>query len=312
MHPVFVFFSGLELLLFDSVCKVLGVKLDLRQAGCGLAMVSNTQDPVDELVTSLDSTLSKGTLGRKEEEERLAGRLQFASAQLFGRLLKNKLKKLSSHIASGLNTLTADTSEALKGIRASLMSNKARVVSVYVDACFDSDGFSGTGGVCCNSSGVILGFFSEEVPVELLSLLQVGDKETAILELEALGIVVATIVWEDQLKEFRVVLFTDNEGVRTSLLRASSANSNVDCFLQLLFTKEEELAFQLWVERVPSQSNPADEPSRKICDKVGDCAHRVRVNGVEVWIRSAQFRGVTARPAAAAAGLKLFAVHPSE
>ena len=38
-----------KLIEFDSLCKVLGVQLDLRQSGDRLCFVSNTEDRVEEL-----------------------------------------------------------------------------------------------------------------------------------------------------------------------------------------------------------------------------------------------------------------------
>ena len=72
-----------KLLPFPSICKVLGVQLDLRQSGDSLCLVSNTTERVEELVQDINDILSAGTLPRAEGE-RLRGRLQFASTQVFG------------------------------------------------------------------------------------------------------------------------------------------------------------------------------------------------------------------------------------
>ena len=87
-----------KLLPFSSICKVLGVQLDLRQSGDSLRLVSNTTERVEELVQDIDNILSAGTLP-KAEGERLRGRLQFASTQVFGRKLKRLLKVLSNQNA---------------------------------------------------------------------------------------------------------------------------------------------------------------------------------------------------------------------
>ena len=99
MHsfPFFSFFLSKEKLIpFDSVCKVLGVKFDLSLAEEGLVSVVNTEDRVRELIEEIDNSLFAGKL-RKKDGERLRGRLQFASIQLFGRLMRNKLKSLNAH-----------------------------------------------------------------------------------------------------------------------------------------------------------------------------------------------------------------------
>lgn len=50
-----------------------------------------------------------------------------------------------------------------------------------------------------NYSGEVLGFFSEQVASEFLDLIKVGDKETAIMELEMVAMVVALDVWKQKL-----------------------------------------------------------------------------------------------------------------
>ena len=51
-----------KLLPFDSICKVLGVQLDLKQSGDSLCLISNTPDRVEELVQEINLILSSGVL----------------------------------------------------------------------------------------------------------------------------------------------------------------------------------------------------------------------------------------------------------
>ena len=69
---------------FNPVCKVLGVQLDLTSACFGNAAMSNTPERTAELITDISYILAAGCMSRKEAE-RLRGRLQFASGQIFGR-----------------------------------------------------------------------------------------------------------------------------------------------------------------------------------------------------------------------------------
>ena len=68
-----------KLLDFNTLCKVLGVQLDLRQSGDKLCFVTNTEERVEELVSELDEVLRSNTHSRSEGEK-LRGRLQFASS----------------------------------------------------------------------------------------------------------------------------------------------------------------------------------------------------------------------------------------
>ena len=144
--------SSDKLVPFDSVCKVLGVKFDLKLSGDGLAFVLNTDERVIELCDCLDEVLTSKRL-RSGEGEKLRGRLIFAAGQLFGRFARNQVRHLSNHIRSGRANLTEATVDALKGIRNYPHANVPRKIvgyscehiHLYVDASFDYDGYSGIG-----------------------------------------------------------------------------------------------------------------------------------------------------------------------
>lgn len=108
----------------------------------------------------------------------------------------------------------------------------------------------------------MIGFCSEKVAEQLLVLVQVGTKETAILELEMVAVAVAIHLWQNRMASKRVIVFKDNDPVGSSIMRGYSQNTFVDCLMAHLFQVEEACASHVWLERVPSQSNPADEPSK--------------------------------------------------
>eukprot|EP00435_Cladocopium_sp_Y103_P073576 s203_g44.t1 len=258
-----------KLVDFSSVCKVLGVQLDLRDAQLGAAALSNTEDRTSELVTEIDQVLQNGMLGRKEAE-RLRGRLQFASCQIFGRALRNHLKRLSEHIKTGRKVLTQDVCEALAAICNHLRGNVPRQISgklsdhvhVYVDASFEPGGYCGLGGVIYSSAGKCLAFFSERVDDELLSAIMQDGQETAIQELEALSLLAAAVSFKSLLAGVKTVIFSDSESVRGAFLKSWSQNRTCDKILFAVFEIEENSRAQMWIERVPSQSNPSDYLSR--------------------------------------------------
>ena len=89
-----------KLLGFNTLCKVLGVQLDLRQSGDRLCFVTNTEQRVEELVNELDEALRAKILPRSEGEK-VRGRLQFGSSQVFGRNFRRLLKVMSNHVTQG-------------------------------------------------------------------------------------------------------------------------------------------------------------------------------------------------------------------
>ena len=79
---------------FNSLARILGVQMDLADAHLGVAVVSNVESRVRELVVSIDDILGRGTLTSAEMRV-LRGRLVFAAAQIFGRLNDVHVKQLS-------------------------------------------------------------------------------------------------------------------------------------------------------------------------------------------------------------------------
>ena len=58
-----------KLLDFSTLCKVLGVQLDLTQSGDKLCFVTNTEERVEELVNELDEAIRTNVLPRSEGEK---------------------------------------------------------------------------------------------------------------------------------------------------------------------------------------------------------------------------------------------------
>ena len=128
-----------KLLDFNALCKVLGVQLDLRQSCDKLCFVTNTEERVEELVNELNGALHTNMLPRSEGEK-LRGRLQFASSQVFGRKFRRLLKVLSNHVTRGRKTLSQHTQSCLRDIRELLIRNiprkieasQAEVLHIYI------------------------------------------------------------------------------------------------------------------------------------------------------------------------------------
>ena len=260
---------------------MLGVQLDLKQSGDKLCFVTNTEERIQELVSEIDDALSLSVLPRREGEK-LRGRLQFASSQLFGRKFRRLLKVLSNHVTQGRKTLSQHTQSCLREIRTLLVSNspkkieasQAEVVHIYVDASFDYSDFSGLGGMLVNMSEKVISFFSARVStITLDDILSKGQK-TVIQELEMMAVFAAFRSWKELISSNRVVLFTDSEAVRGAFLKSWSARAT--------FQVESDFDVPVWIERVPSQSNPSDILSREVVAEFRG-AERAEVDPAEMW-----------------------------
>ena len=276
MHSNTLSCAGVEpledkLVPFDECCKVLGIELTLTKSLSGIVTVCNAQYRCDELITFMEEVLAAGVLTRCEGE-RLRGRLQFASNQLFGRRFRNCFRELNSHVARGFTKIADELSSALALMCCILKTNQPRLVDtnfldwvhLYVDASFEPGGHSGLGGVLYNCNRECIGCFSEKVGQNLLDALMEADQKTAIFELEGLAIATAIDRFEVFIRGKRLVVFTDNQSVQTSVVRCRSKNNNMDLIIRKICSTEERLGIIAWIERVPSQSNPSDGLSREV------------------------------------------------
>ncbi len=86
---------------------------------------------------------------------------------------------------------------------------------------------------------------------------------------------------------YRIVFFTDSESVCGAFLKSWSANTDSDRLLSLIFEIESLFSLLVWIERVPSQGNPADTLSREVVTSFGN-ATKVEVDPWEMWNMSAE------------------------
>ena len=170
----------------------------------------------------------------------------------------------------------------LKNVARKIESLQAEVVHIYVDASFDQQKYSGLGGMVVDMSGKTLFFFSEAVDSDTLDvyIMSKGQK-TVIQALEMMAVLAAVKSWRSFLKSRRVVLFTDSESLRGSFLKTWSANQDSDDMISVIFRVEEEFDIPLWIERVPSHSNPSDVLSREVVSNF-EGVERVRARNLEV------------------------------
>ncbi len=110
---------------------------------------------------------------------------------------------------------------------------------IFADACFDPEAFSGVGAVLVSSDGKLQRYFSQEIHVELLKIIN------AIFELEFFAIFCSFPVWRDLLKGAQLVAYTENDGVRDSLIACQTSSVNGEPILEACLKIEYELGNNL-------------------------------------------------------------------
>lgn len=263
--------TGKKCMPFAPTCQALGVLIDLSKSSQGVSFVSNTESRVDEVTAALSHAISKRTL-TQAEARRMKGRMQFAEAQLFGRVGKRCIRTLTE-ISEGRSGSLSDHDllfldlfcEYLKtGPPREISATTSDTVNIFTDACYEKTSTSwvcGIGGVAVSPCGVWQ-HFTIHLDAEQRALLGEQDKKQIIFEAETLAAVVALALWAPQIRFKRSVLFVDNEGTKFSLIKGYADNGTVDRLSQVFASVESQAHTYLWISRVASFSNVADEPSR--------------------------------------------------
>ena len=156
---------------WDTSFEALGVLFEIDQTGSGVLKIKNTEKRRKELTSSIKGFLASGVMTQKEALQ-LRGRLQFAQAQLFGRLGRRCLNEITKHAYSGRLKLTSPAKERLEEFGKFLGAAQPRLVGqvscrtfmILTDAAFEKEARTGgLGGVLLTGSGSALSYFS--VPI---------------------------------------------------------------------------------------------------------------------------------------------------
>ena len=108
----------------------------------------------------------------------------------------------------------------------------------------------------------------------------VTSRKTAIFELESFAIFCPFEVSRNVLRGAQLVAYTDNDGVRDSLIACQTSSVNGEPILEACLKIEYELGVNLWMSRVHTDSNIADDPSRGHVEPLvssGCCRQHVNV-----------------------------------
>ena len=127
------------------------------------------------------------------------------------------------------------------------MSINTRIVLVFTDGSWESD-VAGLGAVLLDESTgnrLVVQDRVQDGRLDLWSDL-VGDQ--LICQIELFAMVLVRWNWQLELNNRKVLLFVDSNSARGGIVKGRSDSPTMDDLW--------------WVERVPSESNPGDEPSR--------------------------------------------------
>ena len=267
---------------FSTKLNALGVCLDVTHLHVGRVSVDNTESRRTELACLIGDILHTKELKRLEALK-LRGRMQFASGQIFGRASKKSLSVVTHHAYHAETPkLSSSAISALTKFRDMLTSSEPRCIStsrsgtwfLFTDASYEplGDGqCAAIGAVLVDQAGIQRRFLSQELSLDLLQKINVSQRKTIIFECEFFAVLCALHIWSDTLHAADVVLHTDNDGVRDCFISCHTDSANAQRILDACIKVEDESRCNIWITRVPTESNVADDPSRMCTSKLFQC-----------------------------------------
>lgn len=265
----------------------LGVMIDVSSLHRGVVTVDNTANRKLELSMVLQQVLDEGVLPR-QEDLKLRGRLQFVAGQIFGRVAKRCLAIVAQHAIVTQHAygehgpiISDETRQALQLFHQLINMDVPRTLSlahtatwfVFTDASYEPQqpgAIAGIGAVLVDQYAKRCGFISLFLDEDLLQRLNATNRKTISFECELFAIFIAMHCWSDKLCTSKVVVCTDNEGVKDVLIVCQTSSTNATPVLCAILQLEFELKWNAWFSRVPTESNIADDPSRGQIQKLLD------------------------------------------
>ena len=264
-------FAEHKLKPFEPKATVLGVEIDAGDASSGWLLIRNKPSRVDEISNTVRGIISTGTLTSKDAS-RILGRIQFADAQIMGRIGRIAMHEFRQAIKNSDSiALDPPAIGSLEILINRLETGEPRKVPccdqrkpflVYTDGASESSGHT-IGGVFAADGK--FEYFACAVPDPLIA--EWGANFSHFIGLvELYAILVARSLWADQPWWIQGHLFIDNNSSMDACIKGTSGSKYVREILLCWERLEEKTRTWAWFTRVPSQSNPADEPSRACHD----------------------------------------------
>ena len=255
----------------DPTILILGVTYDLEQYLLKIKK-SREKELFDEISMILEhEELSSGQAGK------LRGKLMFGASQLWGKIGRAFLRALSDRQYSRRTADTALTPALLYSLykwRTLVMHGPPRPIpssgSRKTDVVIFTDGSAPSANPKDPATEMIGGVmftredspkqFSSDVPKLIMQ--RWFPRKTQICMIELLAAVMAVQTFREEIRGKLVLLFIDSEPVEAALIKGYSAKEDVCELVGIFWELVLELRCSVYIDRVPTDSNPADNPSK--------------------------------------------------
>ena len=256
---------------FSVKASVLGIEIDVGGAANGWVHLRNKEGRADETVAAVKEALLAGSLSRRGFA-RVAGRVQFADAQVMGRSGKLALADLrawSSSRSSGDLVIDARAAKLYNILVDRLVAAAPRAVPclpsshkyvIFTDGSSEGDAHW-IGGVFFSTIFSKPKFFASKVHPRAVSEWS-RDMKHIVGPVELYAVIAARLHWHQFISGQRIVYYVDKYPVLDALIKGTSTAVTFRDLLACYELKEQHGYSWAWFSRVPSESNCADAPSR--------------------------------------------------
>ena len=259
--------SGKKGMPFAPAAVVLGVSLDVSLLHQGCLTAKNTEHRIKR-ISLVSAAAGLEDKPRRSDYASLHGLLNYASGFVLGLSLK-LYAKWCSGLASGQDCPQHQRARLHEGLQLTLARLKPKVMHIsdslrpcvlYTDGAFEGESAT-WGATLFPASGQNVALHGH-VPDELKRRWLTVVGKQIIAQVEMFGVLCGLAALKAELSGQRVILFVDNEACRYAVVKRATPNPSMFALLQQVSLLEAECNMRVWVERVPSYSNPADLPSR--------------------------------------------------
>ena len=214
-------------------CKLflaLGVQIDFRETIGNYIILRPKEGRIKSIIEMAEEVLKKGSMNFKEALS-IKGKLQFVEGQLFFRVTATVCRLLSRWASTGgCRPLTDEMIAALKSIEPAMSvagprliepSCSERPVLIWTDGACEPDGTT-IGGVMIEV-GERPQAFGARLTAEAAQRPATKTGQTQVLgQAELLPILVAKTIWENHIKNKKVMYFVDNDSARLAMIKGYS------------------------------------------------------------------------------------------
>ena len=289
--------DGPKAAAFADSFTALGVVFSFAEvAQAGVVVVSNKQDRGARILEALEQQAQAPAFSPAAAAS-IRGKLQYARGQVFGGVGGPGLRALSRLAASPPAAAGREAQWLVGYWRAFFRDAAPRRVPVgpaappvllFVDgavegAAYDDVSMGAVLIVPAESGPDRIEYFSAKIGRELVAVWRGGVREQVIEQAELAPCVAALTTWPVEFANRHVLVFVDNNGARAGIVKGICRARESAELVEGFWRRAAALGAFVWVERVPSRSNPADAPSRGSAPGLSAYEKRVAVRAPADW-----------------------------